>query len=60
LKKEPKLIKDKANEMTHRFEHNHCDRLTTIMDGFMPDWRSRRDQLNDAPLAQEEWEKRRG
>jgi hypothetical protein len=25
------------------------------MDGFMADWRQRRDQLNGAPLADERW-----
>ena len=29
--------------------------LLALMDKFLPDWRSRRDQLNDAPLAQESW-----
>lgn len=44
-----------VHELTHYLERNHGDRFTTLMDQFMPDWRSRRDQLNDAPLAQEEW-----
>jgi predicted metal-dependent hydrolase len=44
-----------VHEMAHYFERNHGDRFTTLMDDFMPGWRSRRDQLNDAPLAQEEW-----
>ncbi|MEI2671082.1 MAG: hypothetical protein V9G13_08130 [Marmoricola sp.] len=25
------------------------------MDKYLPDWRSRRDQLNGAPLAEETW-----
>lgn len=44
-----------VHEMTHYLERNHGERFTTLMDGFMPDWRSRRDQLNDAPLGHEEW-----
>ncbi|MEB3906916.1 SprT family zinc-dependent metalloprotease [Mycobacterium ulcerans] len=48
-----------VHEMTHYLERNHGERFTTLMDGFMPDWRSRRDQLNDAPLAEEDWEQRR-
>lgn len=44
-----------VREMTYYLEGNHGDRFTGLMDGFMPDWRSRRDQLNDAPLAQEDW-----
>jgi predicted metal-dependent hydrolase len=44
-----------VHEMTHYIERNHGERFTKLMDGFLPDWRGRRDQLNEAPLAQEEW-----
>ena len=44
-----------AHEMTHLLERNHGERFTTLMDEFMPDWRARRDRLNAAPLAAEEW-----
>jgi predicted metal-dependent hydrolase len=44
-----------VHEMTHLLERGHGRRFTKLMDGFMPDWRERRDQLNDAPLAHEEW-----
>jgi predicted metal-dependent hydrolase len=44
-----------VHEMTHNLERNHGERFTNLMDKFMPDWRSRRDQLNDAPLAHEDW-----
>ncbi len=44
-----------VHEMTHHLERNHGQRFSTLMDGFLPDWRSRRDQLNLAPLAHEEW-----
>lgn len=44
-----------VHEMTHLLERGHGERFTRLMDGFMPDWRSRRDQLNGAPLAHEEW-----
>src|SRR5437773_1563291 len=30
-------------------------RFAELMDKFMPDWRSRRDQLNAVPLADEQW-----
>lgn len=40
--------------MTHYLERNHGERFTALMDDFMPDWRARRDQLNDSPLAHEE------
>jgi predicted metal-dependent hydrolase len=45
-----------VHEMTHHLERNHGQRFITLMDKFMPDWRSRRDQLNTAPLADETWE----
>lgn len=44
-----------VHEMTHLLERGHGKRFTKLMDGFMPDWRARRDQLNGAPLAHEEW-----
>ena len=44
-----------VHEMTHLLERGHGERFTKLMDGFMPDWRSRRDELNMAPLAHEEW-----
>jgi predicted metal-dependent hydrolase len=44
-----------VHEMTHLLERNHGGRFTDLMDQFMPDWRSRRDQLNNAPLADEQW-----
>lgn len=44
-----------VHEMTHLLERNHGERFTKLMDGFLPDWRSRRDELNSAPLADERW-----
>jgi predicted metal-dependent hydrolase len=44
-----------AHEMTHYLERNHGARFTKLMDGFLPDWRTRRDRLNAAPLGHEEW-----
>ncbi|WP_406158268.1 M48 family metallopeptidase [Streptomyces canus] len=44
-----------VHEMAHLLERNHGQRFTRLMDKFMPDWRSRRDQLNGAPLANEHW-----
>jgi predicted metal-dependent hydrolase len=45
-----------VHEMTHLLERGHGERFTTLMDGFMPDWRRRRDDLNNAPLADETWQ----
>jgi predicted metal-dependent hydrolase len=44
-----------VHEMAHLLERNHGGRFTNLMDKFMPDWRSRRDELNSAPLADERW-----
>ncbi|SHY17473.1 metal-dependent hydrolase [Mycobacteroides abscessus subsp. abscessus] len=44
-----------VHEMTHYFERNHGERFTSLMDQHLPDWRSRREQLNAAPLGAEEW-----
>lgn len=44
-----------VHEMTHHLERTHGERFTKLMDEFMADWRSRRDQLNSDPLGHEEW-----
>ncbi|WET78674.1 SprT family zinc-dependent metalloprotease [Amycolatopsis sp. QT-25] len=44
-----------VHEMTHHLERNHGPRFTALMDRFMSNWRSLRDQLNEAPLGHEEW-----
>ena len=44
-----------VHEMTHYVERNHGERFARLMDENMPDWRKRRDMLNDAPLAHEPW-----
>lgn len=45
-----------VHEMTHLLERGHGDRFTKLMDTYMPDWRSRRDLLNQSLLAHEEWD----
>lgn len=44
-----------VHELTHLLERNHNERFTELMDGFLPDWRARKDELNAAPLADENW-----
>jgi predicted metal-dependent hydrolase len=44
-----------VHEMTHLLERGHNERFVKLMDRFLPDWRSRRDELNGAPLAEEQW-----
>ena len=44
-----------AHEMMHLLERNHTERFSGLMTKYMGDWQARRDELNGAPLAQEEW-----
>jgi len=44
-----------VHEMAHLLERNHGERFTKLMDSLLPNWRSRRDALNKAPLADEVW-----
>lgn len=43
-----------VHEMTHLLDPSHGPRFTTLMDGYLPDWRARRDRLNMEPLANED------
>ncbi|GAB3124777.1 M48 family metallopeptidase [Glaciibacter psychrotolerans] len=44
-----------VHEMTHLHERTHNDRFVELMDKNLPNWRALRDELNGAPLADEEW-----
>lgn len=44
-----------VHEMVHLLERRHNERFRGFMDQFMPDWRLRKDELNDTPLAHESW-----
>ena len=44
-----------VHEMTHLLERTHNDRFVGLMDKNLPNWRALRDELNGAPLADEEW-----
>lgn len=44
-----------VHELTHLHERTHNERFVAMMDEFLPDWRARRDELNESPLAPEEW-----
>lgn len=55
-KKHPDCLEYLAvHEMTHLLERGHGERFAKLMDKNMPDWRSRRDVLNEAPLSHEVW-----
>ena len=57
LAKKPQscLIYVLVHEMTHLLERRHNDRFRELMDTFLPQWRTYRDELNKAPLAHENW-----
>ncbi|MGO4651142.1 M48 family metallopeptidase [Arthrobacter sp. 2RAF22] len=44
-----------VHELIHLIERGHGERFVVLMNLFLPDWRGRRDELNEAPLASEEW-----
>lgn len=44
-----------VHEMVHFLERHHTNRFRDLMDQFMPDWRLRKAELNETPLAHEDW-----
>ncbi len=44
-----------VHEMVHLLEREHNDLFHALMDKFLPQWRTSRDELNRAPLAHETW-----
>ena len=44
-----------VHEMVHLLERHHNDHFTVLMDNYLPQWRSRRKELNAAPLAHARW-----
>ncbi len=44
-----------VHEMAHLLEPTHNARFIGLMDQFIPNWRHRRDQLNQLPVRHEEW-----
>jgi predicted metal-dependent hydrolase len=44
-----------VHEMVHLRERTHGERFMAMMDEYLPSWRAMREQLNQAPLAHEEW-----
>ena len=45
-----------VHEMAHLLEPTHNARFIALMERFMPNWRLRRDHLNQLPVRHEEWE----
>lgn len=44
-----------VHEMLHLIEPTHSDRFISLLTEHFPTWREARKELNDLPLAQEEW-----
>jgi predicted metal-dependent hydrolase len=44
-----------VHELMHLLEGRHDERFVALMDVHLPNWRSLRDELNQAPLGHEEW-----
>jgi predicted metal-dependent hydrolase len=44
-----------VHELTHLIERHHNGRFVALMDQQLPHWRQRRQELNAAPLAHEDW-----
>ena len=44
-----------VHELVHLMERHHNDNFIALMNNFLPQWRSRRDELNAAPLAHANW-----
>lgn len=44
-----------VHELLHIAERLHSERFIGLLDEHLPQWRSRRDELNAAPLAHESW-----
>jgi hypothetical protein len=45
-----------VHELVHLLERNHTDRFTGLMDGYMPNWRVYRENLNSGVLGHEVWD----
>lgn len=48
-----------VHELVHFLERNHNDRYIALMNKFLPNWRNRRDELNEIILGFENWEEYR-
>ena len=44
-----------VHEMVHLIEPTHSDRFVSILTAHYPSWREAKTELNELPLAAEEW-----
>ena len=45
-----------VHEMVHLIERHHNGNFVSLMDGYMPNWRLYKDELNKFPLSHAEWD----
>ena len=45
-----------VHELVHLLEPSHNARFISLMNQCMPDWRARRDQLNQLPVRHDDWD----
>ena len=57
LSKKPKVCLEYilVHELVHLHERHHNSRFIQLMNQFMPNWRLYRDQLNQLPVAHNDW-----
>jgi predicted metal-dependent hydrolase len=44
-----------VHELVHLIERSHNERFVALMDSFMPQWRSHREELNRLPFSHLDW-----
>jgi len=44
-----------VHELVHLIERKHSDKFVSLMDKYLPKWRSEKDELNQLILSHEEW-----
>jgi predicted metal-dependent hydrolase len=44
-----------VHELVHLIERSHNERFVALMDSFMPQWRSHREELNRLPFSRLDW-----
>lgn len=58
IKKSPRCLEYiLVHEMVHLLERHHNNRFRALLSQYMPDWRLRKAELNEAPLAYEDWDR---
>ena len=45
-----------VHELTHLLEPSHNARFQGLLDGFMPQWRQVKSELNRLPVRHEDWD----